>query len=131
MYLVPENLTPERIRGRYRQEDTFSLSEMDALLQNTRALPVEAGSVLVWNDKVIHWGATCVEPDEPRISISFELTGEDADRKDETSNGDDYITELNERLYVIGRAVRSYVRFEPLMKRYSSLAERLIDLKNR
>jgi hypothetical protein len=130
MYLIPKNLTPERIAGGYPTIDAFSFKELGILLQSTRALPVPASSVLGWSDNVIHWGGSCTEPKEARISISLELAAEDCETNIDLLTSLSGPHALNSRLRVIGNAIGSYRRFEPLMVRYSALAASLKELKD-
>jgi hypothetical protein len=48
------------------------LHDVTALEDHALALPAAAGTALVWNANVAHWGGTC-DPsfDQPRISVSF------------------------------------------------------------
>jgi hypothetical protein len=65
MYVVPANRDPY-----YRQEgDDIRVDN----LQDVRALPARAGSVLLWNQCLLHWGgASSPRARHPRISFSIE-----------------------------------------------------------
>jgi hypothetical protein len=66
MYIVPANLDPL-----YKNPVPGPLS-VD--LQNIRALPGKAGSLFIWNQAVLHWGARSSSRAEgPRISIAMEF----------------------------------------------------------
>jgi len=66
MYVIPANRDSSYAAG------TFDPSRLD--LQNIVALPAQAGSVLIWNQAVMHWGArTLNRATAPRISIAFEF----------------------------------------------------------
>ena len=54
MYVIPKDQAPA---FDLRKQDTFGRAEMTAMLQGTRAVPAEAGSLLCWDFNVIHWGA--------------------------------------------------------------------------
>ena len=74
IYVVPKDL----IAGRVQVGDLFGaadlpLSTVTDLLQCARALPARAGSVLLWNFDVIHWGAVVQGGSQPRISVSAEF----------------------------------------------------------
>lgn len=66
MYVLPEKLDPgigERL--------LFPQPSL-ALLQNVRALPAAAGSVLGWNTRILHWGGrSSAQAQEPRISVGI------------------------------------------------------------
>lgn len=63
MYLVPQNLDPNLPE----HPERYGLS-----MQNIRALPASAGTVLAWNQYVFHWGSRCSSfADGPRISTGI------------------------------------------------------------
>lgn len=63
MYLVPMNLDPNLPD----HPERYGLS-----MQNIRALPASAGTVLAWNQYVFHWGSRCSPfADGPRISTGI------------------------------------------------------------
>ena len=129
MYLIPRNLTPQRILGRYKEIDAFTIAELRELLQSSRALPVPAGSVLGWGYDVIHWGASVVEPTTPRISISLEFAGvelETASDKIYRPEIDGGLPSFSMRIKIASNAILDYKKFEPLAIRYAGLAERLL-----
>lgn len=56
-----------------------ALARTDAPLASVRALPVPAGTALVWNANILHWGGACsARAVGPRISCSFSLGRRDA-----------------------------------------------------
>lgn len=65
MYIVPANRDPY-----YRKEgDDIRVDNV----QDIRALPAKAGSVLMWNQCLLHWGsASSPRAPHPRISFSIE-----------------------------------------------------------
>ena len=66
IYLLPANLDADY----YNFDDRNS----DVNAQGVRALPVDAGSILMWNQRVIHWGGTSSHrAKEPRISLAIEF----------------------------------------------------------
>lgn len=66
MYLLPANRDPDYLNPGQR--------EHDIPLQSIRALPAKAGSVLLWNQNVYHWGSRgCARAQTPRISIACEF----------------------------------------------------------
>jgi len=65
MYIVPANLDP----GYNGKGDDVGVQR----LQDVRALPARAGSVLMWNQDLLHWGgASSQHAPHPRISFSIE-----------------------------------------------------------
>ena len=78
-------------------------------IQNIRALPCKAGSVLSWNPHVLHWGSRSSKwTDEPRVSIATYLLC--ANGPNFTSIGTEAMQPmtLDFRLGVIGRVVSHY-----------------------
>jgi hypothetical protein len=66
MYLVPADRDPTY--------NTPHELDVQINLQEIRALPAKAGSVLGWNQALLHWGAHAADGGAaPRISISFEF----------------------------------------------------------
>lgn len=71
MYLVPQNLDPNLPD----HPEKYGLT-----LQNVRALPARAGTVLAWNQFVFHWGSRCSSFAEgPRISTGIYYQSADVD----------------------------------------------------
>lgn len=65
MYLLPANRDPDYLNPGQR--------ERDLPLQSIRALPAKAGSVLLWNQNIYHWGGrSSPRVSTPRISIACE-----------------------------------------------------------
>lgn len=65
MYLLPANQDPDYLNAGTRKHDIP--------LQSIRALPAKAGSVLLWNQNVYHWGSrSSPRARTPRISIACE-----------------------------------------------------------
>ena len=72
MYVLPTN-RDRYLPGRLRRK---SVGLKD--LQNVRALPAKAGSVLCWNSHILHWGSRSSEwADQPRISVAVYLQSHD------------------------------------------------------
>jgi hypothetical protein len=72
MYLLPAHLDPDIAARQFdgRAAERFT----PATLQNLRALPAPAGSLLSWHQEVLHWGSRAsVRGGEPRISLSHEF----------------------------------------------------------
>jgi Phytanoyl-CoA dioxygenase (PhyH) len=66
MYVLPEKLDPGIGEKLLPPQPTL------ALLQNVRALPAAAGSVLGWNTRILHWGGrSSDQADQPRIAAGI------------------------------------------------------------
>lgn len=65
--IIPANLDPDYLV--FEKENRVGPS-----LQHVRALPAPAGSILLWNHRLYHWGgASSPRAKEPRISLAFEF----------------------------------------------------------
>jgi hypothetical protein len=78
MYVVPKDfIYGNRAPAKERLRSASIAGEYCLkLLQDCRALPAAAGSILGWEPQTIHWGSKCHEPTEPRISIGCEFASE-------------------------------------------------------
>lgn len=128
MYVIPRNVVPESLPEDYREWGTLEKRELSRLLQGSRALPAEAGCVLGWDHSLIHWGSVSSGSTIPRISIAAEFIGARAKPNhtehpllDTTS-----LPTFEQRLYIIGRSISDYNRFEPLMNRFAEVAQQLM-----
>jgi len=72
IYVVPASADAGFYRGDPDVSDTFRL-------QDVRALPAEAGSVLAWSSHLIHWGSASSRfVTTPRIAVNMYLQRRDA-----------------------------------------------------
>jgi ectoine hydroxylase-related dioxygenase (phytanoyl-CoA dioxygenase family) len=129
IYLIPKNRAPVEIDSAFRKAATVDKKIVNQLLQNSRALPALAGSVLGWGSGVIHWGSACHGVGAPRLAISQEFFAASATPSASEKPVFDCRGELptlTERLEVIAKAIVNYQRFEPLLVRYQNLAEELL-----
>ena len=66
MYVVPADRDPTYA--------SLAEGQLRFALTDIRALPAEAGSILAWNQAIIHWGAHAARRDaEARVSLSCEF----------------------------------------------------------
>jgi hypothetical protein len=124
MYVIPR----WRIEQQFPEMETISAADAKAVLQASRALPARAGSVLGWDFRLIHCGSVCGLKGDPRVSISVEFIGAEAEpQRDELPllDAPSDLPMFAQRIRVIARAILAYQKFEPLMIRYGELAERL------
>lgn len=128
IYLVPESRLPRGFGRNLPRRIRYSNFDTLTLLQNMRALPAPAGSILGWNFGVIHWGSMAVDGPEPRVSASYEFIARGVKPESQELPLMDIragIPSFEERLQLIGRALKSYAKFEPRMARYRELGEDL------
>jgi hypothetical protein len=130
IYVVPQDRVPQNL-GNFSKLTSISRAELQALLQSSRALPAQAGSILAWHFQVIHWGSTPGRAEHPRISMAVEfIAGHAQPISDEEPlfEGNAALPTFRQRLHVIGKGILEYERFEPSLFRYREFANRLLRL---
>ena len=92
-------------------------------------LPALPGSILGWNNRLIHWGGRVSEPAEGvRVSIAAEfLPAATRPAKSEMPLMGAEVPDFSTRIGIIAQAILAYEKFEPLMRKYRGLATRLAD----
>ena len=107
MYLVPADRDPT-----YNTENE---GNVQVNLQDVRALPAGAGSVLCWNQALLHWGAHAAErPLGARISISFEFQRADVQPINLPLLDPAEIPDFTTRLRIICKGLLHYGEKQPL-----------------
>ena len=131
MYVIPRDRVPPGLPASYLDWTVVSRDELGILLRNVIPLPATAGSVLGWNNGLIHWGGRALEPTAfPRISIAAEFMSERATpRSGETPVFDLKLPDFATRLRVIGNSILQYENL-PVMRKYCGLATKLIEWKS-
>lgn len=65
IYMLPAHLDNDYFN--------FNIRDTNVNAHGIRALPATAGTLLMWNQRVVHWGGTsCPRTREPRISMAIE-----------------------------------------------------------
>jgi len=129
MYVIPQHVVPETLRD-FSTLENVSRAELQTLLQGSRAVPAQAGSVLGWHFQLIHWGSTVAQAEHARISLTMEFVGDQAEPKTDEHplfEGHAALPTFPQRLHVIGKGILDYERFELRLIRYRELAKRLVD----
>lgn len=130
MYLVPKDGLAAATAEKFSRGESLDFSEVGVLLQNSRALPAEAGSVLCWDYGTIHWGSKCGQAQNPRISMGVSFIGEGTQptsKEPPLCDPHSPLPPFGRRLHVIGKAIATYQRREPLIGRYLDVARRLVE----
>jgi hypothetical protein len=129
MYVIPQDRVPPALPACYLDWTSISAQELSALLHNVTPLPAPVGSVLGWNNRLIHWGGRATESAAwPRISVAAEfLRARTKPHRAELPVFGVNLPAFPVRLRVIGQAILAYEKFEPLMRRYRGLATKLIE----
>lgn len=127
LYVLPTNRDPN-FPARL---DRFEVTAKD--LQNVRALPAPAGSVLCWNSCILHWGSRSSErAEQTRISVAAYVQGRDFDKdgmRPDFSHETLLLQEqvewpLESRLDAIRAAIRLYHRI--VAAEFPTIAEELM-----
>jgi len=119
MYIVPMHLDRG---GEENGRFGFELSSI-------RALPAEAGSVLIWNQYLYHWGSrTGRDATEPRISVAFETQRSDVRPFNDFLLNPLVNVSFNQRLALIGKQILQYTHMYPLAQQYAEIARELVKL---
>lgn len=132
MYVIPQDRVPPALPASYSDWTAVSRDELGILLRNVTPLPATPGSVLGWNNSLIHWGGRALEPAAvPRVSIGVEFMSKGArPRSWEMPVFDLNLPDLATRLRAIGQSISHYKKFEPVMRKYCGLAAKLVEWKS-
>ncbi|WP_420244882.1 phytanoyl-CoA dioxygenase family protein [Roseiterribacter gracilis] len=121
MYMLPAH----RDRVYATDKDTTWKENID--YAGIRALPADAGSILCWNQAVLHWGSsTSVRGAEPRISLAFEFQRGDVPPFNQPLMEPLQIWPLDARLRLIGKQILQYKHMYPLSPAMERIAEQLL-----
>jgi hypothetical protein len=127
MHIVKRSKYSDAVCRAYHARSTFTRSEVETLLRDVRALPMNPGGILAWDDKILHWGGRFEGGSEPRISLALEFTTPDfvpPDGSESLIDPQAPLPSFESRLRLISHAVLSYRRFEPMLERFAPLAMR-------
>jgi ectoine hydroxylase-related dioxygenase (phytanoyl-CoA dioxygenase family) len=96
--------------------------------QDVRALPASAGSVLAWNQAVLHWGGRASRQAEAaRVSAAFEFQRGDKPAFNNPLLDPKKTPAFRQRLGLIAKQVLQYKHMYPLSEDVAKLAETLRD----
>lgn len=119
MYIVPADRDPT-----YNTPEQGNWT-MD--YQDIRALPAKAGSILMWNQAVLHWGSHGVAREtNPRISAAFEFQAGDAPPFNEPLMDPLTIPGFGKRLWLVAKQILQYQHMYPLEPSIGEAAEELL-----
>jgi hypothetical protein len=96
--------------------------------QDVRALPAPAGSLLAWNQAVLHWGGRASRLAEaPRASAAFEFQRGDKPPFNQPLLDPNKIPDFSTRLGLVGKQVLQYQHMYPLTPAVEAIATELRD----
>ena len=125
MYVLPAHLD-DRFRTRvFDGDDNYRVPDPQAI----RAVPATAGSLLAWNQNLLHWGGRASRlAAGPRISAAYEFQRADRPAFNRPLLDPHRIPSFTERLGLIGKQVLQYRHMYPLDRDVEAMA---IDLRDR
>jgi len=125
MYVLPAHLD-ERFRTRvFDGVGNNLVPEPQAI----RAVPSTAGSLLAWNQNLLHWGGRASRlAAGPRISVAFEFQRGDRPAFNQPLLDPHRVPTFTERLGLIGKQVLQYRHMYPLTPDVEAIA---VDLRDR
>ena len=99
-------------------------------LSDIQALPSEPNDILIWNQRVVHWGSTSNTKHEigPRISLAFEFQRSDVSPFNEPLLEPNRLPTFKERLNLIGKQVIQYTHMYGFNEELVNLAKKLLKL---
>lgn len=113
IYIVPAHWDEDIANPATAEPKEFRLA--DKQLQNIRALPAPAGSLLGWNQRILHWGGRASDRAAgPRCSIALQFQrGDRAPLATPLLNPHELLP-FRSRLGLIGRVMRGYAYFQTI-----------------
>jgi len=118
MYMIPASQDPNYPEQLQSNEITN--------LQSVRALPAPAGSVLGWNQNVLHWGGrSSSKAILPRISIAWEFQRDDIPAQRSPILSPISLLTFPQRLTLIGQQIVQYQHMYPLSEALAEVAQAL------
>jgi hypothetical protein len=123
MHLIPAN------RDSSYQLEEWKKELID--LQNIVALPVKAGTPLIWNSNVIHWGSKSLPRNtSPRISVAFEVQITKMEPFNKPTMGPLEIPNFENRLKLICKQILQYSHLYPLQTDLEIFAKKQLNIKS-
>jgi len=122
IYVLPAHLDPRFARRKWDGDGNVTVNEP----QNVRALPAPAGSLLAWNQGVLHWGGRASRLAKgPRTSAAFEFQRGDKEPFNTPLLDPSATPPFTQRLGLIGKQVLQYKHMYPLTDDVAAIAETL------
>jgi hypothetical protein len=108
-----------------RHDPTYGTTEETELrfeYQSIRALPVEAGDFLIWNQALCHWGGKTSAAAAPRVSMALQFQRADLPAFAEPLLAPLQVLSLKARVQLIARQLHRYRHLHDLDPRLAELA---------
>ncbi len=118
IYMVPADRDPTY--------NTAENGQWQFAHQDVRALPAQAGSILMWNQAVLHWGSHgSPRETRPRVSAAFEFQSCDVPPYNSPLMAPNSVPGFAGRLQLVGKQILQYQHMYPLDPAMKAIAERL------
>lgn len=119
IYMVPADRDPTY--------NTDKQNEWQFDYQDIRALPALPGSILAWNQQVLHWGARGSQREtNPRISVAVEFQAADIPPFRQPLSAPNSIPDFGLRLALIAKQILQYQHMYPLEPEVRKIAEDIL-----
>lgn len=123
MYFLPAHLDDRFRQRRWDGPDNNVVTNP----QDIRAVPATAGSLMAWNQAILHWGGRASRlGGAPRISAAVEFQRGDCPAFNSPLLAPDRLPTFTERLGLIGKQVLQYRHMYPLGDDVAAIAARLV-----
>ena len=121
------HVLPQHLDDRFRYGAfTGDGSSMVFQPQNIRALPATAGSLMAWNQNLLHWGGRASRLAEgPRCSVAMEFQRYGMPPLQVPAIDPSYVPTFQERLALIGKQIVHYQHMYPLDPEMAATANAL------
>lgn len=107
MYIVPADRDPTY--------GTVSENNWEFKLQDIRALNSTAGSIFLWNQAVLHWGAhSSKRASSPRVSMAMEFQCKEVEAMNLPLMAPNSLPSFEQRLMLIAKQILQYRHMYPL-----------------
>ncbi len=124
MYVLPAHRDDRFVERRWDGDGNNTVYNP----QDIRALPATAGSMLAWNQSVLHWGGRGSRLGAaPRISAAFEFQRADRAAFNTPLMDPQRLPNFTERLGLIGKQVLQYRHMYPLPDDIAAIAATLFE----
>lgn len=124
MYFLPAHLDDRFQQRRWDGADNTVVYQ----LQDIRAVPATAGTLMAWNQAILHWGSRGSRMGEaPRISAAFEFQRADRPAFNTPLLDPGRLPTFGERLGLIGKQVLQYQHMYPLSDDIAAIANSLVE----
>ena len=123
IYILPANRDPTY----GSKEDIRQSKYWPDIIPNVRALPGNAGSILIWNQAVWHWGSkSSSRVTEPRISVSIEYQSRNSNLLNIPVANPLLFPTYDDRIALIAKQILQYQHMYPLDDEVKKLASEIV-----